>query len=227
MARERRQNTTKREIIQVANKMFLENGYLETSIKSIGEELGISAGHIMFYFPTKEHMLKVLIERLCEYQWKVLRESVENGDSSLMAICLELAVHKIICDENEAMRKLYIAAYTNPLPLEYIRHNDTERSKLLFREYCKDWDDAKFREVEILVSGIEYALFSAEPGVITWNNGIVGAIKSVLVIYNVPPKTQQMLLEQIGQIDCRNISRRICKDFYNYVETADEQMLAE
>ena len=70
MAHKSRTNTTKLEIIQIASRMFLEKGYSKTTIKSISDELDISAGHLMFYFPTKEHLLLILVDLLCDFQWK-------------------------------------------------------------------------------------------------------------------------------------------------------------
>ena len=61
MAHKKRRNTTKLEIIQVASRLFLERGYSKTTIKAIADELDISSGHLMFYFPTKEHLLAVLV----------------------------------------------------------------------------------------------------------------------------------------------------------------------
>ena len=48
---------TKLEIIRVASRKFLEEGYSNTTIRSICSEMEISPGHLMFYFPSKEHLL--------------------------------------------------------------------------------------------------------------------------------------------------------------------------
>ena len=70
MAKERIAKT-KYEIIQVASEFFLENGYSVTSPKAIADELQISTGNITYYFPTKEHLLAVIVEMLCDFQWKL------------------------------------------------------------------------------------------------------------------------------------------------------------
>ena len=63
---------TKLEIVQAATRMFLEKGYSKTSIKAISDEVNISAGNLTFHFPTKEHLLAVLVEMLCEFQWDII-----------------------------------------------------------------------------------------------------------------------------------------------------------
>ena len=62
--------TTRKEIIQVATKKFLELGYSNRSAKTISEEVGISTGNLTFHYPTKEHLLAKLTEMLCDFQWK-------------------------------------------------------------------------------------------------------------------------------------------------------------
>ena len=227
MARSRKVNTTKNEIIQVATKMFLEKGYSNTSIKAIGDELGISSGHVMFYFPTKEHLLEVLVQMMCEYQWQILRENADGGKASLLGVCLELVVMCVIGEENEHLRDLYIAAYTNPLPLAYIRRNDAERAKMVYQEYCTDWSEEQFAEAEILSSGIEYAMYTAEPGQVSMEVRIRGALNSIMMIYNVPLNVRTDIIEQVLAMDYYKIGRDICDGFVEYVETVNEQKIEE
>ena len=86
MAR-RRVNTTKFEIIQQATKLFLEKGYSTTTPKDVSEALNISTGNLTYYFPTKGHLLAVLIEMLCQFQGKTLHYMVEEeGTTSLFAV---------------------------------------------------------------------------------------------------------------------------------------------
>ena len=227
MARSRKVNTTKHEIIQVATKMFLEKGYSHTSIKAIGDELGISSGHVMFYFPTKEHLLGVLVEMLCEYQRQMLCDNLDEGNTSIMAVCMEFVVMAVVCDENEHLRDLYIAAYTNPLPLAYIRKNDAERSKIVYQEYCTGWSEEQFIEAEVLASGIEYATYTVEPGQVSIRMRITGALNSIMMIYNVPEAVRVSIIEQVLAQDYYGIGRKICEGFNRYVETVNEQTIEE
>ena len=71
--------TTKFEIVQVASEFFFELGYSKTSPNMIAKELGISTGNISYYFPTKEHLLKVLVETLCDYQMKMIEAVNDIG----------------------------------------------------------------------------------------------------------------------------------------------------
>ena len=67
MTAQTRGKITKLEIIRVASRKFLEEGYSKTTIRGICNELGISPGHLMFYFPSKEHLLAEVVDLLCDF----------------------------------------------------------------------------------------------------------------------------------------------------------------
>lgn len=223
MAYKRKANTTKLEIIQVASRMFLERGYSKTTVKAMADELDISSGHLMFYFPTKEHLLLVLVEMLCDFQWKRMQSVVDEGNTSVMAVCLELATMAAMCEEDEIVKDFYLSAYFNPLTLEVIRKNDCQRAKLVFGQYCPDWEDEHFTEAEILVSGIEYATLMTTNDSVELDIRISGAMNNILTTFNVPEEIRRAKIEKVLSLDYRKIGKSILQEFKEYVEEANEQ----
>lgn len=220
-------NTTKLEIIQVASEMFINNGYSNTSIKAIADELGLSTGHVTFYFPTKEHLLAVLVEMLCSFQWAELRHNVDEGKTSLFAICMELAVMVATCETNEIAKDFYKAAYTHAIPLEFIRRNDTERAKIVFSDYCQDWTDEDFKMAETLVSGIEYATMMNTENSPSLEHRIIGAMKTIMTIYNVPEDIKEAKVKKILSMDYIKNGDRMLNEFAEYVKIINEQTLED
>ena len=104
-------------IIQKAAKLFTEEGYTKTSISRISRELDLSLGNITFYFPTKDHLLAVLVEELFAYQEMYMQKAVEEGKSSLLAYCLELTAITAVCEESEVARDFYASAYSSALTM--------------------------------------------------------------------------------------------------------------
>jgi len=223
MAHRRKNNTTKLEIIQVASRLFLERGYSKTSIKAIADELDISTGHLMFYFPTKEHLLAVLVRMLCDFQWKMMQNKVQEGNTSVMALCLELMTMAAMCEDDEVAKDFYISAYTRPLTLEIIRKNDAERAQMVFAQYCPDWEHHHFTEAEILVSGIEYTTLMTAGEPVPLDIRIAGALNSILMMYNVPEEIRRMKIGKILAMDYRELGKRVLNEFRHYVEETNEQ----
>ena len=213
---------TKLEIVRVASRMFLRDGYSKTTIRSICNELNISPGNLMFYFPTKEHLLAEVVDVLCAFQWELIKRVTDEGASQLMAVCFEMTTMASACEESEIARDFYISAYTGALTLEKIRKNDTERAKEIFGEYCRDWSDSQFREAETLISGIEYATFMTTESSSALDVRIRGALDTIMMIYNVPKELRENKIQKALALDYRKMGREILSEFIAYVNETNE-----
>lgn len=221
MAR-RRANTTRSEIVSTATRLFLEKGYTATSSKTICDELNLSTGNLTYYFQTKEHLLAVMVELLCRFQWKCMQYTVQEGLTSVVAVCLELAFMAAMCDEDEIARDFYLAAYSHPMTMEIIRKNDTKRAQIVFQKYCPDWTEEQFAEAEVLVSGIEYAILIPTELPVSLESRIVGAINSILTIYNVPESVRAEKVQKVLSLDYQALGKRVLQHFKDYVEESTE-----
>ncbi|MBO5858307.1 MAG: TetR/AcrR family transcriptional regulator [Clostridia bacterium] len=214
---------TKDKIIRVSTRMFLDYGYTATSVKMVCDELKISKGNYTFYFPSKEDILAVLTDWLCKFQWKMINAEIDDGASSLLAVCCELMVMASACDESEVAKDFFVSAYQSPKCLEIIHNNDIARAKEVFAEYCSEWTDEQFREAEILVAGVEHATLNAIDKTVPLEMRIAGALNTIMTIYNVPEEIRKIKIDKVLAMDYRSLGKRIFKEFKEYVE----QMNAE
>ena len=210
--------STKNKILRVSTTMFLEVGYSKTSPQMIAKELKVSTGNLTYYYPTKEHLLAVLTDLLCKYQWKMIKDVAEDGISSLLSICLELMTMAAACEESEVAKDFFVSTYQSPKCLEIIHNNDTARAKEVFAEYCPDWTDEQFREAEILVAGIEYATLNAIDITVPLETRISGALNAIMMIYNVPEEIRRIKIDKVLAMDYCSIGKRIFNEFKEYVE---------
>ncbi|MBR2953914.1 MAG: TetR/AcrR family transcriptional regulator [Clostridia bacterium] len=223
----RHTNITKLKIIQTALRLFLENGFSNTSARALCNDLDISLGNLTFYFPSKEHLLAVLIEMLCDFQWKMMKEEADDGISLVLAVCLELMSMTSAAEDNETAKDLFISAYTSPITLEIIRKNDSQRAKTVFSEYCLDWTDEQFVEAEALVSGIEYATLMTTETSSQLDVRISGALDAILYIYKVPEEIRKIKIQKVLSMDYKKIGSRIFDEFKEYIEQVNEQAFNE
>ncbi|MBQ2848600.1 MAG: TetR/AcrR family transcriptional regulator, partial [Clostridia bacterium] len=199
--------------LRVSTTMFLEVGYSKTSPQMIAKELKVSTGNLTYYYPTKEHLLAVLTDLLCKYQWKMIKEEADGGISSLLALCFELMTMAAACEESEVAKDFFVSTYQSPKCLEIIHNNDTARAKEVFAEYCPDWTDEQFREAEILVAGIEHATLNAIDKTVPLETRISGALNAIMTIYNVPEEIRRIKIEKVLAMDYRSIGKRIFNEF--------------
>lgn len=214
---------TKIEIINEATKQFLEKGYSHTTISSIAKELGMSPGNLTFHYPTKDHLLAILVDMLCDYQWKMMELEANDGISSVMAICLELATMASACETDEIIKDFFISAYSSPVCLDIIRKNDTVRSKEVFKKYQPEWTDEQFAEAEILVSGIEYATLMTTDTSVSLEARISGALDNILRIYGVPQDVRNAKLKKVFSMDYKSLCRQVFDNFKKHVKKTNDQ----
>lgn len=227
MARINKSMLTKTEILMVASQQFLEQGFSKTTLRSIAEELDMSTGNITFYYPTKEHMLAELTEILCNFQWHIMEQEADEGLSSIMAVCLEIAAMAAICEEDPVMKEFYLSTYTNTMSLEIIRRNDARRAKEVFAEVCADWTDDRFTQAETMVSGIEYATMMTTGDSLSLENRVAGAINQILSIYGISEEIRKKKIEKVLAMDFRSIGRKNHKKLREYVLKTNNDTLDE
>ena len=209
---------TKDKIIRVSTRMFLDYGYTATSVKMVCDELKISKGNFTFYFPSKEDVLAVLTDWLCKFQRKLINAEIDDGTSSLLAVCCELMVMAAACEGSDVAKDFFISAYQIPKCLEIIHNNDIARAKEVFAEYCSEWTDEQFREAEILVAGIEHATLNAIDKTVPLETRISGALNTIMMIYKVSEEIRKIKIDKVLAMDYHSIGNRIFKEFKEYVE---------
>lgn len=236
IARGARNRPTKQMVLQLAAKLFVEQGYTATEKQIIGKQLGISTGNINFYYPTKEHLLVAFVEELCDFQWRMIELFELEDKSPLLALCIEFATMAAAAEENEAILDLYISAYTHPLPLALIRENDVKKTQQIFAEFNPDWTDEQFIVMENLYSAIEYGTFSsARQEDISLDMRIASGLDAAMRLYNVPEALRNQKIEKIIAMDYKSLARKILTDFKDYitavnwqaVEATRQQMIAK
>ena len=223
MARIDKGALTKLEIITEATKQFLEKGYTNTSANAVAKALDMSQGYLTFHYPTKEHLLAILVDKLCDFQWKRMEQEANDGISSVLAICLELTAMASACESDETIKDFFLSAYSSPLSLDIIRKNDAKRAKEVFGSYRPDWTDEQFAEAEILVSGIEYATLMTAGDPVPLETRIAGALNNILGIYGVPEETRQIKLQKVFAMDYITLGKRVLDEFKQYVTDANDE----
>lgn len=71
------------QILEVAEKLFAENGFDGTSVRQISKEAGVNVAMISYYFGSKEKMLEALLNyRMSDF--KIQIENVISKDNSYL-----------------------------------------------------------------------------------------------------------------------------------------------
>ena len=68
-------------ILQVAEKLFCEKGYLETTTRSIAKEVGISVSNLYLYYENKEMIFNAVAEPIFQQFITELSKNMNHEDS--------------------------------------------------------------------------------------------------------------------------------------------------
>ncbi|MFZ5967255.1 MAG: TetR/AcrR family transcriptional regulator [Bacillota bacterium] len=74
----KKHNAKKSELIEIAEKLFIEKGYEETSVEDILKASGLSKGGFYHYFKSKEEVLAESINQLAERLLEEVKDIIED-----------------------------------------------------------------------------------------------------------------------------------------------------
>ena len=214
-------------IIQEAARMFVEEGYSQSSINRLSKILDLSPGHITFYFPTKEHLLAVLVDEMFDYQRLMMEQEVREGKSSMLAYCLELTAMASVCEESEIARDFYASSYTSALTLTRIRENDAAKTRGIFIPFHPDWTEEQWLATENIVSGIEYATIMTRETDTPLEVQIEKTLDTILYLFGVPEEIRKTKIEKVLSMDYRALGHQLLLGFPEYVAKVNEEGLKE
>ncbi len=216
---------TKLEIIRLAAHLFIEEGYSKTTFARVARELDLSTGNITFYFPSKDHLLAVLVEEMFDFQTWLMEYEAKEGASSLLSYCLELTSIAAACEDDEVTKDFFSSAYSSSMILDLIRENDTEKTKAVFGSFRPEWTDEDWRATENIVSGIEYATIMTCENDTPLAKQIEKALDSILMLYGVPEELRRQKIGKVLAMDYRGIGKRILNGFKEYIDKVNEENL--
>ena len=210
---------TKKKILSVCVRLFLEQGYKETSITQIVEEAGVSRGSFQNLFPTKDAVLMELVGTMFSGQFGVAR-SIAGGDlPPVYCYAAETAIQLTLAELNENLREIYVEAYSLPATAEYIYIHTTAELKKIFGANFPGYTDSDFYEMEIGTAGLMRNYMARKcdihfPPEHKLNRFLTAALR----VYRVPEDEQTKVLDFIGSLDIRAIAERVMHQLFEMLE---------
>lgn len=209
-------------------RMFLEKGFTGTSAKAISNELNISTGNLTFYYPTKEHILLELTKDITQFHTKSIDKILKNEKNDLYSYCWEVTAQIVLCEENEQAKDIYLAIYSHPLTLQYVKDWTAEKNQKILGERLSDWTLERFRRVENVTCCIERsALTEACTDVYTIEDKIRLILTCLLKIYDISFEERETVIKKILETDYRKMGHDLLKRLTRYVKNQNKQALNE
>ena len=206
---------TKRKILTVCVRLFLEQGYKNTSVSQILDEAGVARGSYLNLFPTKDRILLELTETMFGGQFGVARSIADSKLPPVYAYAVETAIQMTLTELNENLREIYIEAYTQKEASEYIFRETTKELHQIFGSYLPGLTLRDFYEMEIGSASIMRG-YMAHPcdDELTLEKKLRLFITMSLRVYNVPNEEIDKAIHFVEGLDIRTISEQVMQQLF-------------
>lgn len=207
-------------IIRVAAKLFLENGYTKTTFKMIEEESGVKVGNITYHFHSKEELLKVLIEELMDFHSTIIENMQDESGDDLFSYAMEVTAQIALCENNKSAWDLYYSSYNLPQIYEFIKLWAAEKNYNLFNNMLPEWTENDFRNKEIVASGIEFAALKTFcDRNLTLDKKVSVILDSMMMLYEVQNEKRKEVIDKILTMDYEKIAKDMFEKFIKRLDS--------
>ena len=218
---------TKRKILTVCIRLFLEQGYKSTSVSQIVDEAGVARGSYLNLFPTKDRILLELTETMFGGQFGVARSIADSNLPPFYAYAVETAIQLTLTELNENLREIYIEAYTEKEASEYILRETAKELHSIFGSYLPEATERDFYDMEIGSAGIMRS-YMAHPcdEELTLEKKLRLFLTMSLRAYNVPNEELAQVIRFVEGLDIRKIAEQVMQKLFKALAMRYEFSLA-
>lgn len=207
---------TKKRILTVCVKLFLEKGYKKTTLAEIIQKANVSYSSFQNIFRAKDGVLTELVQFMFSNQFAMARSEAGAALPPVYVYAVETAIQMTLTELNENLRDIYIEAYSHEEASEYIFRETTKELYQIFRSYQPRLTEQDFYALEIGSAGIMRG-YMARPcdDVLTLEKKLVCFLSMSLRAYKVPEEEIQRVLAFLRTLDLRAVAQQVMHQLFN------------
>ena len=212
MSRRYDKEGSKRRILSVCVKLFIEKGFKKTTNAEILELADVTSSTFYNIFKTKDGVLLELTEFMFENQFGIAEKLVGEAASPVMVYAAETALQLTLTELNENLREIYVEAYSQPHIAEYIYQTTKNQLYKIFNSYMPNCSLSDFYELEIGSAGIMRGYMSRPcDKYFTIEKKLERFIRMSLSAYNVPKEEQDKAVAYVLESDIISTANAVMK----------------
>lgn len=210
---------TRKKILSVCVRLFLQQGYKETTVTQIVREAGITRGSYQNQFPTKDAVLMELVKTMFSSQFDMARSIAGDDLPPVYTYAVETSIQLALTELNENLRELYIESYTHPDTAEYIYLQTTSELKNIFAPYLPDHSESDFYDMEIGTSGLMRSYMAKRCDIhFPLQRKLECFLTAAMRVYRVPEEDQEKVLAFIAVLDIEAVASEIVQKVFAMLE---------
>ena len=206
---------TEKRILQACVRLFLENGYHQTTMLQILKEAQVSSSSFQNLFHSKDGVLLELVKIMFENQFGIARNVAGAALPPVYVYAAETALQITLTELNENLREIYLEAYTQERLLNYIQQSTAKELHRIFGPYQPELTEQDFYQLEFGSAGLMRG-YMANP--CTENFSLEKKLNSFVTMalrgYKVPEEELQQVLAFISGLDMRSIAQNVMEELF-------------
>ena len=212
--------TVKKQIVLSAAKLFMRQGFTNTSVKEISVESGVSENAIYYEMKTKENILTELIGHvLAKQKLAAIKIVGDITDDKLLLYATEKVLQLHLAEISEQMRELYTMVYSIPKAWDVIKQSNTIRLKNVFGKTHPELALSDFYELEIAAGGIVRGYLSTPCDMyFTMDHKVSRLITSLFKVFDVSEEKITETLEFLSQFDFEELAEETRNSLPDYFQ---------
>ena len=206
---------TKKRILQACVRLFLENGYHQTTMLQILREAKVSSSSFQNLFHSKDGVLMELVGFMYENQFGMARSVAGEALPPVYVYAAETALQITLTELNENLREIYLEAYTQERVLDYIQRATAKELYRIFGPYQPELTEQDFYKLEFGSAGLMRG-YMANPCTadFTLERKLNKFVTLALRGYKVPEEELQKVLVFLAGLDMRGIAQSVMEDLF-------------
>ena len=210
---------TKRRILSVCVRLFLQQGYHATPISQITAEANVSVGTFQNIFRTKDAVLHELIGFMFSGQFAAARRMTGLDLPPLYIYAAETAIQLALTELNETLRDIYLVAYSLPETSEYIHRQTAAELLAIFGPNFPGCGPQDFYELEIGTAGLMRGYMAEKCGLyFPLERKLERFLTAAMRVYRVPEPDQQAVLSYIAGLDVKALASGVMQRLFSLLE---------
>lgn len=211
---------TKNHILAVSAKLFLKQGYRDTTLKQIAKLSEVSVSSVQNFFRSKESLLAELAQLMFFGQFKTARKLATTELPPVYTYAVETALQIVLTERNENLREIYIEAYTTPETLEYIHQHTAKELKVIFGDRFPEYEESEFYEMDIGTAALMRG-YVAKPVDVRFplHRKIERFLTASLRIYRVSDEEISQILAFVRGLDLNALADSTMRQLFEQLES--------
>ncbi|MGN1450616.1 MAG: TetR/AcrR family transcriptional regulator [Eubacteriales bacterium] len=206
---------TEKRILQTCVRLFLENGYHQTTMAQILREARVSSSSFQNLFRSKDGVLMELVKFMFENQFGIAKSVAGAALPPAYIYAAETAIQITLTELNEKLRDIYLEVYTQQRLLDCVQRVTARELYPIFGPYQPELTERDFYELELGSAGLMRG-YMANPCTADFplerkvNRFATLALRG----YKVPEEELKKVISFLAELDIRGAAQKVMEELF-------------